>query len=71
MNLDRQMINWLTDNAIPFIVILTKSDKLSHSRLKQRIHQMEAELAVVTIIAYSAKTHQGREEVLEIFEQLY
>ena len=67
MNLDRQMINWLTEIGIPFVVVLTKCDKLSNNRLSVRLKQIESELAVISILPYSAKSHQGREEVHEMF----
>ena len=66
MDIDRQMINWLTDVAIPFIIILTKCDKLSRSRLSARLQQINTDLPVVTILPYSAKSHLGRKAVIDM-----
>ena len=70
MNLDRQMINWLTEIGIPFVAVLTKCDKISKNRLSVRIKQIESELVVISILPYSAKSHQGREKVHEMFTNL-
>jgi GTP-binding protein len=70
MDLDRQMINWLTEMEIPFVVILTKSDKLSNNRLAAQTKSIDSELSVVTIITYSAKTHRGRQEIIEMLSDM-
>jgi len=70
MDLDRQMINWLTEMEIPFVVILTKSDKLSNNRLTTQTRSIDSELSVVTIITYSAKTHRGRQDILEMLSNM-
>jgi len=40
--LDLQMIDWLHDNGIPFVVVATKSDKVRPSRLAGRRQQVAA-----------------------------
>ncbi|NOQ97584.1 MAG: YihA family ribosome biogenesis GTP-binding protein [Calditrichae bacterium] len=70
MNLDRQMINWLTEIGIPFVAVLTKCDKISKNRLAVRLKQIELELAVISILPYSAKLHQGRDKAHEMFTNL-
>ncbi len=70
MNLDRQMINWLTEIGIPFVAVLTKCDKISKNRLSVRLKQIESELAVISILPYSAKLHQGRDKAHEMFTNL-
>lgn len=69
MDIDRKMINWLTDQAIPFVVVMTKSDKLSNNALAGQVKKINRELAVVQLISYSSKTHQGRDEILQMFEE--
>ena len=69
MDIDRKMINWLTRAAIPFVLVMTKCDKLSNNALAGQVKKINRELAVVTIIPYSSKTHQGREEILQMFEE--
>jgi GTP-binding protein len=70
MGLDRQMINWLTEMGIPFVIILTKSDKLSNNRLATQARNIDSELSVVTVITYSAKTHRGRREILDMLSSM-
>lgn len=70
MNLDRQMINWLTEIGIPFVAVLTKCDKISKNRLSVRIKQIESELVVISILPYSAKLHQGRDKAHEMFAKM-
>ena len=55
---------------IPFVVILTKSDKISNNRLATQVGSIDSELSVVTIITYSAKTHRGRQEILEMLSNM-
>lgn len=70
MDIDRRMINWLTRASIPFVVVLTKCDKVSNNFLTSQLKQLNQELAVVAIIPYSAKTHRGRDEILRMLEEL-
>jgi len=69
MDLDRRMINWLTEFSIPFIIVYTKSDKISKNLLNKQLHNLKQELVVVRIIPYSAKTHAGRDIILQLFEE--
>ncbi len=70
MDIDRRMINWLTGAGIPFVVVLTKCDKLSNNLLNTRLKQIKSELVVVTILMYSAKSHKGRKEIHEMFTNI-
>ena len=63
---DIMMINFLIDNNIPFIVVATKTDKLSNAQLKKAIDDIQNEYFLGTdikIIPFSSVNRQGKEEV--------
>ncbi|MCM1236761.1 MAG: ribosome biogenesis GTP-binding protein YihA/YsxC [Ruminococcus flavefaciens] len=63
---DKQMIDYLYFNRIPFTVIATKADKLSRAGINKNKTVIAREIKCGTgnIIATSAQTKQGLEEVL-------
>ena len=61
---DIMMINMLIDNEIPFVVVATKTDKLSKTQLKSEIERLEKEYFLGTdikLIPFSSVTKEGRE----------
>ena len=70
---DIQMINALIDGEIPFIIALTKADKLSKNQRSQRREALKNELPCaedLTIIETSADTGEGIEELRAIIEEI-
>lgn len=65
--LDRMMIDWLRDSQKPFLLVFTKADKLSRSKLNGALNRIEAsgEFAEIAFVPFSAPTGQGRDDVLE------
>ena len=66
---DLQMINALIDGEIPFLIALTKADKLSKNQRKERRELLNNELPCsedLTIIETSADTGEGIEELRAI-----
>jgi len=63
---DRQMVDWLKDQGIPFLVVYTKADKLSANRIARHTAILDAGLNVGqgNRLTFSAKTGHGREELL-------
>src|ERR687884_490336 len=61
--LDLQLNEWLAAHAKPRIVVATKSDKLSKNELRKNFERVKKTLDAGRIIAYSATTGVGREEV--------
>ena len=60
---DRQMLDYLTESGLPFIIVYTKVDKLNATQrnaLKASMGQYEAASAE---ILYSSESKEGREEV--------
>lgn len=68
-NLDIQMGEWINYTGIPPAVVATKADKLSRSQLSQSLKSIKEGLKLgegVPVIPFSAKSGQGREEILKI-----
>ncbi|NLL56154.1 MAG: YihA family ribosome biogenesis GTP-binding protein [Clostridiales bacterium] len=63
---DKLMIRYLYHYRIPFIVIATKSDKLSRSAGLRRKNQIANCLAlgIDNLYVYSSQNRQGKEEIL-------
>ena len=61
---DILMINWLIDREVPFVVVATKSDKLSKSALNAALLKLENEYfkgTGVEVIPFSSVTKDGRD----------
>ena len=70
---DVQMINFLIDNEFPFVVVCTKSDKLSKRQQAERLEALQTELPYgdeITIIPFSAKTGEGVDQIKAIIEEM-
>jgi GTP-binding protein len=67
--LDLQLNEWLIANAKPRVVIATKSDKLSQNELRKSLERVRRMMDAERVIAYSATTGRGREEIWRIIEE--
>lgn len=66
---DIMMINFLIDNGIDFIVVATKTDKLSKAQLANaldNLHKEYFEGTGIEIIPFSSVTRVGKDEVWKI-----
>lgn len=61
--LDKQLNEWLVFNQKPHIVVATKADKLSSNKLKKSLEEIQETLSESKIIAYSAVTGKGKDNV--------
>ena len=61
---DRVMKQWLDHNGIPTAVILTKTDKISRNELAKALRTGAEVLNTKEIIAFSAVTGSGRDQIL-------
>ena len=64
--LDLKMLEWLQHRGEPYLVALTKSDKISASRLRERVGQISSLLGTpgqAIVVPFSAKTKTGRQEI--------
>jgi len=60
---DRQLIEFLRHAKRSFLVVATKSDKLSGNRLRTSLNTLMKEHRLEAILPYSAKTGAGRAEM--------
>ncbi len=70
---DLVMVNFLIDHEIPFVIILTKKDKLSATAQKERLGKLQTELPYaeqITMIPLSSETGDGIEQVKEIIAEI-
>ena len=70
---DYQMLEYMLEREIPFILVLTKSDKLNKSERAKRLAAFDAILADlegVTVISFSATNGEGADEIRSIIEQV-
>lgn len=70
---DMMMLDFLVQSEIPFIVALTKADKLNKTERSERLHSLQVELADwegIHMIPVSAVTGEGIEEIREILEEV-
>ena len=67
--LDLQLNEWLAAHQQPRVVVATKSDKLSNNELRKNLERVRTNLHAERVIAYSAVTGQGREEVWRTIEE--
>ena len=70
---DRQMYDWILHNGYEPIIIATKLDKLKRSQVQKHLKIVREGLQVkkgTAVIAYSAETKQGREEIWELIDSL-
>lgn len=70
---DYQMLEYMVERGIPFIVVLTKSDKLNKSERAKRLAAFDAILADlegVTVIPFSATNGEGADEIRNILDQV-
>ncbi len=70
---DLAMLDFLIDSGLPFVVVLTKTDKLSAAALRERLEAFRQELPCgeqLTLLTYSAQTGAGREELRALLDGL-
>ncbi|MFH1657214.1 MAG: ribosome biogenesis GTP-binding protein YihA/YsxC [bacterium] len=63
--LDREMIKILKENKHQVIIIANKIDKISKSGAEKQLSLIREEIQNTPVLGYSAKTNQGREELIE------
>ncbi|MCP4114663.1 MAG: YihA family ribosome biogenesis GTP-binding protein [Desulfobacteraceae bacterium] len=59
------LIDWFEANRVPYIIVLTKADKLSKTKQQVRIKAIAESLGMEkeTLIPFSSKTRLGRDRV--------
>ncbi len=70
---DLNMIDFLVEHEFPFVIVLTKSDKLSKNQKADRLAGFQTEIPYgdqVTMIPFSSETGEGVEEITSIIQEL-
>ena len=69
---DLQMIDFLQQIGLPFVVVLTKADKLKPTQYKKRLEELGTELpnlgTGVQVIPFSSVKGQGSEQLKAVIE---
>ncbi len=60
---DRQLLEFLHSRKRPYIVVATKSDRMSGNSLSQTMRTLSHEYPGAPIVAFSAKTGTGKDEI--------
>jgi GTP-binding protein len=66
--LDLQLHDWLKHHAKPGLIVATKSDKLSQRESVQSLGRIRRAFDQQQVVAFSAKTGRGRDEVWRVIE---
>ena len=72
---DILMINWMIDMGVPFIVVATKTDKLSKKQLSEAIESIHNNYfngTGIEILPFSSVTREGKDELWKkIFDAIF
>jgi GTP-binding protein len=60
---DRQLLDFLSASGREFLLVATKSDRMSKNQLNTALRTLTQEYPVAQLLPYSAKTGSGREEL--------
>ncbi|PYX36867.1 MAG: ribosome biogenesis GTP-binding protein YsxC, partial [Acidobacteria bacterium] len=60
---DEQLIEFLAASARPFLIVATKSDRLSGNQLQNALRILRERNPAARILPFSAKTGAGKEEL--------
>jgi GTP-binding protein len=66
---DRQLLDFLNASGREFLLIATKSDRLSNNQLGNAVKKLMVTYPTATVIPFSAKTGVGRDEVWKKIRQ--
>src|SRR6202142_2804051 len=66
---DRQLLDFLNSSGRAFLLIATKSDRLSNNQLRNALKGLTEAYPTAPVIPFSAKTGAGRDEVWKKIRQ--
>ena len=72
--IDVDFVQWLTSKTLPFVLVFTKTDKISATARQANIAAFAGRISawfeqLPTVLTCSAKTGQGREELLGVIDE--
>lgn len=73
--IDREFMDWLGTNGIPFSIVFTKADKLTQGKARQNVENYKSALLetweeLPPYFITSSEKGQGREEILDYIESI-
>jgi GTP-binding protein len=73
--IDVEFVEWLTRNSVPFVLVFTKTDKVTPATVQANIAAFTARISgwfekLPAIFTCSAMAKQGREELLGVIDEL-
>ncbi|MDD5759022.1 MAG: ribosome biogenesis GTP-binding protein YihA/YsxC [Desulfobulbaceae bacterium] len=65
-DLDLELVNWLRESVVPYLLVYTKLDKISRGQRQQHASSLDAGLRVSPSerLLFSAQTGEGKEELI-------
>ena len=68
--IDRQLVDWLRNSGVPYLLVYTKMDKLSANERHKNAAVLDAGLGVSKDqrFLFSAKTGEGRDKILQALD---
>jgi GTP-binding protein len=70
---DLQMINYLIETERPFVIVLTKADKLKKTEREKRMEAFKTEIPhfdEIHVVSFSSQTFEGVEELRNIIDDI-
>jgi GTP-binding protein len=67
---DKQLLKFLNASGREFLVVATKSDRLSNNHLNNALRILTEEYSAAHLLSYSAKTGAGRDELWKKIRQV-
>ncbi|MCI7795891.1 MAG: ribosome biogenesis GTP-binding protein YihA/YsxC [Lachnospiraceae bacterium] len=70
---DKTMYDWIVYNGFRPVIIATKLDKINRSQIQKQVKLLRTGLGMEKediLIAFSAETKQGREEIWELIDRI-
>ena len=67
---DRQLLDFLSASGRDFLLVATKSDRLSNNQLHSALRTLNQEHPAAPVLPYSAKTGAGRDELWKHIRQV-
>jgi len=73
--IDLEFINWLGHSSVPFAIVFTKADKLTHNKAAQQVEAYKRVLSetweeLPPIFVTSSESREGRDEVLDYIDTI-
>ncbi len=66
--LDFEMVKYLEELGLPFVIAATKTDKISSSRRLRSVQAIREKVSRSPVVAFSSTTGEGRHELWRMIE---